>query len=512
MRRDNESPDNYTFATISKICGEIEDLGAGKTVHCQIIRSGFVSDTVVMNSVVAMYCKCGNLDDACGVFEEMPHRSAASWNVFICEYAMLGGFRFSKEIWELVKQMQVEGVEPDAFTVASLLPLCGTENGNCAFGREIHCYITRNELCSYLDSGSDLHIGSCLIDMYSKSKNLVMARRVFDRMKSKNIVAWTAMIAGYAQNGVPEEALMLFRTMLSRDGIMPNRVSIVSILPACSSLAGLMEGKQIHGFSVRSEMNNDASVNNSLIDMYCKCGSLKSARRIFDDDSFCKDAITWSSMIAGYGLHGKGEEAILLFNEMLRIGMNLDAITFVGVLSACGRAGLLDEGFQIYNLLSEESGVLPTMEICSCMVDMLGRAGQIDQALNFINSMPMKPGPSVWGALLSASAIHGNREIQDLAYASLLHLEPEMPSNYVSLSNIHAYSGRWDVVAEVRMRMKERGLRKLPGCSWISVNSKIHSFYVADKSHPCSDIIYSMLNNLIITMKGVDVPDIEYLT
>lgn len=512
MRGEDEYPDNYTFATVLKVCSETGDLRTGKTAHCQVIRAGFGLDTVVMNSVSAMYCKCGNLKDGRRVFDEMSHRSAASWNVLIYEYAMSGGFCLSRDIWGLVKQMQIDGVKPDAFTVASLLPFCGTQNGNWAFGREIHCYITRNELCSFLNSGSDLHVGSCLIDMYSKSKNLVMARRVFDRMKSKNIVAWTAMIAGYAHNGVPEEGLMLFRTMQSRDRIPPNRVSIVSILPACSSLAGLMEGKQIHGFSVRTEMNNDASVSNGLIDMYCKCGSLKSARCIFDDDSFCNDAITWSSMIAGYGLHGKGEEAVLLFNKMLMIGIKPDAITYVGVLSACSRAGLVNEGIEIYKLLTEEFGVIPTMEICSCMVDMLGRAGQIDQALNFIKSMPMNPGPSVWGALVSASAIHGNREIQYLAHESLLHLEPEIPSNYVSISNIYAHSGRWDFVAEVRKQMKERGLRKMPGCSWISVNSKIHSFYVADKSHPCSDMIYSMLDNLIIAMKGVDVPDIEYLT
>lgn len=492
LRSNVELPDNYTFATLSKICGEIGNLKLGKTAHSQTIRTGFCSDTVVMNSIMTMYCKCGNLGDVRSVFDEMPCRRVSSWNVLISQHAVSGGFCFSDEVLRLVKQMQIEGVRPDAFTVVSLLPLCSSKTGNWNYGREIHAFITRNGLHLYFDSGSDLHLGSCLIDMYSKSKNVVVARRVFDQMKSKNIVVWSAMIAGYAQNGVPEEAIMLFRTMQARDGMIPNGVSIVCILPACITLAGLMEGKQIHGFAIRLELNYDASVSNALIDMYCKCGSLKYARCIFDNDSFCKDAVSWSSMIAGYGIHGKGEEAVLLFNEMLQTGIKLDPITCVGVLSACSRVGLLNEGFKIYKLLTEEFGIPPTVEICSCMVNMLGRAGQLNQALDFIKLMPVKPGPSVWGALFSASAIHGNTEMQDLAHECLLRLEPEAPSNYVSLSNTYAFSGKWDSVSEVRTWMKERGLRKLPGCSWISVNSEIHSFYVADKSHPYSDMIYSI--------------------
>ncbi|XP_058095050.1 pentatricopeptide repeat-containing protein At3g12770-like [Magnolia sinica] len=495
----HESPDNYTFATLSKICGELRDLGTGKAIHCRIVRAGFSSDTVVMNSVMAMYCKCDNLGDARDLFDEMPHRSVASWNVVISECAVSDDFCFSEERWKCVKQMQIEGMKPDAFTVASLLPFCTTESAGRTYGREIHCFIIRNGLG--LDSASDLYVGSCLIDMYSKSKNVVMGRQVFDQMKCKNVVAWTAMISGYAQNGGAREALMLFPKMQER-GVGPNRVSIVSILPACSSLASLMEGKQIHGFAVRSELNYDVSVSNALIDMYSKCGSLKCARHVFDDESFCKDTISWSSMITGYGLHGRGEEAVALFNNMLQAGINPDNITSVGVLSACSRAGLITEGFEIYNLLTVDYGILPTMEIYSCVVDMLGRAGQLDQALNFINSMPVRPGPSIWGALFSASVLHGRTEMRDLAYGSLLLLEPENPSNYVSLSNIYASSGMWDGVAEVRMQMKERKLRKLPGCSWISVNSKFHCFYVADKSHPSSDMIYSMLDNLILMIKG----------
>ncbi|XP_042513613.1 pentatricopeptide repeat-containing protein At3g12770-like [Macadamia integrifolia] len=496
--RGNEiMPDDFTFATLLKISAELQSSEIGKVIHCKSIRMGFVSDTVVANSLMSMYNKTENLSNVRKVFDEMAHRSSASWNVLISGYANSVDLECKEDLWRLVNQMQGEGVRPDAFTVSILLPLCGSNTGKWDYGREIHCFVIRNELA--LDS--DIHVGCCLIDMYSKESNVIMGRWVFDQMNFKNVVAWTAMVRGYVQNGEPKEALSLFQQMHLRYGIEPNRVSLLSVLPACSSLAGLMEGKQIHGFAVRKDLYSEVSLRNALIDMYSKCGSLVLARRVFDDDS-CKDTITWSSMIAGYGLYGKGQEAIVLFNEMLQHGIEPDDIVLVGVLSACGRSGLVSEGLDIYNSAAIKYGILPTVEICACVVDMLGRSGHLSQALDFICKMPVKPGPSVWGSLFGASVIHGNLEMQDLAYRSLVQLEPKNPSNYVSLSNVHASSGSWDVVAEVRMTMKERGLSKLPGCSWISINGKTHSFYVADKSHPCSNHIYKMLDELVLAMKG----------
>ncbi|KAA8527832.1 hypothetical protein F0562_035299 [Nyssa sinensis] len=484
MCRSTVSPDNFTFSTLSKVSGDMGDLPTGNLIHGKCIRFGYFSDIVVANSLMSMYCKCGNFVESLKLFEEMPQRNVSSWNVIIAGFAVLKDSGFDLEIWKTVKYMQVEGMRPDAFSVSSLLPLCHGDTGTWDYGRELHCYIVKNEL----DLG----------------------RQVFDQMKCRNVFAWTAMINGYVQNGASDEALVLFSEMQVRDGIEPNRVSLISILPACSSLAGLMGGKQIHGFSIRRELNHEVSLCNALIDMYSKCGSLNYARGVFEDDSLCKDAISWSSMISGYGLHGEGQEAILLYDKMLQLGTKPDMITLVGVLSACGRSGLVNEGLKIYRSIVNDYGIKPTLEICACMVDMLGRSGQLDQALDFINTMPVEPGPSVWGALVSASILHGNSEMQDLAYKFLIQIEPENPSNYVSLSNSYASSWRWDVVAEVRTMMKERGLRKLPGCSWININSKTHNFYVADKAHPCSVMIYEMLDKLILAMKAAcNSPDFE---
>ncbi|CAK7327338.1 unnamed protein product [Dovyalis caffra] len=501
--------DDYTLATMSKVCSEIGDLNAGKLIHGKSLKIGCVLDVIVANSLMSMYSKCGEFGECLKLFDEMPDRNVGSWNAVISGYADSGDHNFDTEMSGFVKDMQIEGLKPDVFTVSCLLTLCNGDMGKRDHGRELHGFTVRNEL----GLGLEFHLGCCLMGMYSRSNKVDVGRRVFDRMKSRNVYAWTAMINGYVQNGALEEGLVLFHQMQERDGVEPNKVSLVSILPVCSAVAGLIGVKQIHGYAIRKEFNKDVSLCNALIDMYAKCGSLDRAKQVFEYGSFRRDLISWSSMISGYGLHGKGEEAVFVYNKMLQLGNKPDMMTIIGVLSACGRAGLVDEGLCIYKSAINEYRIEPTVEICACVVDMLGRSGQLGQALDFIKTMPMEPSPSVWGALVSASIIHGNSEMQDLAYRFLIQLEPENPSNYVLLSNLHASSRRWDVVSEVRTMMKERSLTKTPGCSWISINNATHFFYAADKLHPCSKRIYELLDGLILLMKGAAVShDFEDLT
>ncbi|KAK9087614.1 hypothetical protein Syun_030008 [Stephania yunnanensis] len=497
------SPDDYTMSALLKLAGELRDLVIGKSVHSWIAKTGFVSDSILMNSLMSMYRKCGSgsgFEDVRKVFDEMPQRTSSSWNLLISAYGVYRGSGFSGDVREIVERMRIEGVGLDGYTVSTLLPLCPapSDGRRCDFGREIHCYVLRRNVGL---GTADVHVCCCLIDMYSRAKNVVAAWNVFDGMSSRNIVAWTCMITGCVHNGLSEKALMLFRKMQVVDGIEPNAVSLISVLPACSSLCSFMEGKQIHAFAIRKEISYALSLRNTLIDMYAKCGSLDCARKVFDEDQHVRDSITWSLMIAAYGLHGDGDEAIYLFDNMLKLGIEPDNITIVGVLSACCRSGFLREGINIYKFLVMDFGISPTPEICSCVVDMLGRSGQLDRALEFINSMPFDPGANVWGALLDASIIHDNSEMWDLAHKFLTHLEPENPSNYISLSNVLASSGKWDAVIDIRSTMKDRGMNKLPGCSWISINSEMHSFYVADKNHPFSPLIYEVLDNLFLTIK-----------
>ncbi|KAM7253079.1 hypothetical protein ACFE04_008858 [Oxalis oulophora] len=491
--------DDFTLTSMSKLTGEIGGLRLCECVHGKSLRIGFDSDVVVSNSLMAMYCKCDQFGEARKLFDEMPQRNVGSWNVIISAYVGSGDCNFD---WGLVRNMRREGLKPDAFTVSSLLPLCTSHSGKWDYGKELHCFIVRNEFDSGF--GSDVHMGCCLIDMYTRGGRVVEARRVFDRLERRNVYTWTAIINGYVKNGEFYESLVLFREMQVRDRIKPNEVSLVSILPACSSLAGLMGGKQIHAFAIRRDSSYDLSLTNALIDMYCKNGSLNNARQVFENISVRKDAITWSSMICGYGCHGMAKEAIFLYNKMLQLGNKPDTITVVGVLSACVRSELLNEGLDMYNSAINEHGIKPTVEMCSCVVDMLGRSGQLDKALDFINKMPVDPGPSVWGALVSASVRHGDFKMREHAYKFLIQLEPENPANYVSVSNLHASSRKWDVVAKVRSMMKEKGLKKTPGCSWICVNGKTHSFCVADMAHPSKTSIYNMVDDLVLMMKETE--------
>ncbi|XP_074338152.1 pentatricopeptide repeat-containing protein At3g12770-like [Apium graveolens] len=496
MWRNEGGIDGFTISIIAKVCGDFREGLVGELVFGLSVRAGFGLDVVVGNAFMFMYCECGRFWDAYKVFDEMPERSVSSWNVMIGGFSGLGG----DWVWGFVRRMVGEGFGFDGFTLSSLIPLCGRGNGVCEYGRELHCYIVKNDGEFFLES--DFYLGCCLIDMYGKSGRVNVGRNVFEGMKVRNVFAWTAMISGYVQNGEFDEAMFLFGEMQSRGGIEPNKVSLISVLPACSSVGGLLGGRQVHGFAVRKELNYEVSLCNALIDMYSKCGSLNYARRVFDFHCISKDAISWSSMISGYGLHGKGRDALLLYHKMLQSGIKPDFITVVGVLSACGRSEMVEEGLNIYNSI-DDYGLKPTLEICACIVDMLGRSGQLDKALDFIKKMPLEPGPSIWGSLVNASILHGNSDMLDLAYKFLIQVEPANPSNYVSLSNLYALSRDWDAVAEVRAKMKERGLKKLPGCSWISINNEMHSFYVADKAHPCSEVIYEMLQELIPVMKGV---------
>ncbi|KAK8936227.1 Pentatricopeptide repeat-containing protein [Platanthera zijinensis] len=471
----DEPPDGYTLAIVAKALAELSDSKNGSAVHSLVKRIGLCSDTVLANTLMLFYFKCDHPEAARQVFEEIPLKTVASWNALIYEH---GG----KE-WELVREMQSRGVKPNGITVSVLLPLCaGRDSAGIILGRQIHCYIVRHEL----RFDSELHVGCCLINLYCKSGNLIMGRRVFERELRRNVFTWTAMIAGYAECGEFNDALRLFGLMNRVDGIIPNEVTLVTALPAVGSLAAIRSGKQIHGFAFRRYLNAETSVSNALIVMYSKCGSLGTARCIFDDGSWQKDAVSWSSVVSCYGIHGLGGEALSLFKKMCGLGIKVDCVTGVGVLSACSRAGLVKEGVDIFTWLVKDHGIFPSAEMCSCVVDILGRDGRMEEALQFIDSLPSEPKSCIWGALFSAAVSHCNEEIQHLAGEFLLRKEPENPSHYVGLSNFHASFGRWDVVEEVRRRMMGKGLRKSPGLSWIDLNGEVYSFCASDKSHLCS--------------------------
>ncbi|CAI9268792.1 unnamed protein product [Lactuca saligna] len=502
-RSANSSPDGFTFSTLAKTSGVIEDIAAGEWVHGKSIKMGFLSDPVLTNSLMSMYIKCHRVKESHKLFDEMPQRTVSSWNIMLSGYINSKNSFPNYQVWGLVKYMLTEGLKPNEFTLSNLLPLCGSRSGKFDHGRELHCYAIRNEM--HLDIDSSVHLNCCLIDMYSRCGETNLARLIFNQMKFKNVFTWTSMMNGYLQNGDPDEVMFLFCEM-QRDLIKPNEISLLIVLQASNLLAGLLGVIQIHGFSFKNGFTNHTPLCNSLIDMYSKNGDLINARLVFEHDCFLKDIISWGCMISGYGLHNKGHEAVDLYDKMVKNGIKPDAITIVGVLSACSRSGLVDKGVDVYNKWVNTYGFDPTVEMCSCVVDLLGRSGRVNEALTFIKMMSLEPGPSVWGALVSGFEVHMDYDTRVLGYESLIKIEPENPSNYVSLSNLYASCRKWELVGDVRRVMKDKSLKKLPGCSWIIVNSQTHSFFVADKSHPESHKIYEILNELILVIRD---PNLE---
>eukprot|EP01018_Ginkgo_biloba_P006709 Gb_15874 [translate_table: standard] len=477
-------PNSVTIVSVLPACAHLGSLQQGKWIHDFIIRSGLESSVVIGNSLVAMYAKCSSIEIARQVFDKMSIRNAVSWNAMISGYEHNG---YANEALKLFNQMQMANVKPNLVTMVSVLSAC-THLGALQQGKLIHGVTIRNgyEL--------DVFVGSALIDMYAKCGSIEIACLVFDNMSKRNVVTWSSMIAGYTQNGHANKALMLFNQMHLAD-VKPNSITMVSVLSACAHLGALLQGEWIHDYIIRSGFEFDVSVGTALIDMYAKCGSIENARQCFNKMAK-RDVVSWSAMIAGYGIHGYGKDALALFSQMQQTGMKPNHITFISVLSACSHAGLVDEGWQYFDCMTRDYSIQPMMKHYACMVDLLGRAGHLDKAHDFIKRMPIEPDAGVWGALLGACRIHRNFKLGECVAEHLFDLEPRNIGYYVLLSNIYAVAGRWDDVAKMRTLIRDRGLRKTPGCSFVEINNKVYTFLVGDKSHPQTEKIYAMLETL----------------
>eukprot|EP01018_Ginkgo_biloba_P001659 Gb_20197 [translate_table: standard] len=531
MQRVGVKPNSKTFTSVLPACSNLAALEQGREIHEEIIRHGFQCDIFLGSALIDMYAKCGNIENAHNLFHKIPQRDMVSWTAMIAGYAqngyvdealelfqkmpkrdliswnvMIAGYTqngHDEEAMKLFQQMQLEGVKPNAKTFASVIPACA----NLAAlqqGTEIHEEI--------ISSGfqSDVFVTSALVDMYAKCGKIENARDLFDKMNQRNLVSWTAVIAGYAQNGNSEEALNLFRQMHLAD-VTPNSKTFASVLSACANLAALEEGKEIHDEIVRSGFQSDVFVGNALVDMYSKCGSIENARNVFDKIQQT-NVVSWNAMISGYAMHGRGTEALKLFEQMQHSTTNPDHITLVSVLSACCHAGLVDKGWQYFNCMSEYYHIKPTMEHYGCMVDLLVRAGYLDEAVDFIDKMPIKPDATVWVSLLGACRIHCNIELGECVAEHLFKLDPKNAAPYVLLSNMYAAAGRWNDIERVRKMMKERRVKKKPGCSWIEVNKRMYAFLSGDRSHPQTQEIYEKLERLSREMKSVGyMPDTRFV-
>ncbi|KVI03652.1 Pentatricopeptide repeat-containing protein [Cynara cardunculus var. scolymus] len=512
---------NHPTILLIKQCSNSKQL---KQIHAQMLRNGLFSDPFSASTLVSAFSMSSfqGVDYAHKLFDQIPKPNIYTWNVLIRAYSssqvpVQSLLIFTRMLY------RCDQVLPNKFTYPFVIK-AAAELLDMRVGEVLHGMAVKMSL------GSDVFILNSLIHFYASCGCLDSAYRVFLNIPVRDVVSWNTIITGFAQGDRPDEAIELFREMqtsLKPDKVTmmsvltactkkldleigrwvsnepkPDAVTFVSTLSACAQVGAIYMGGWIHGYIKKHGVKLSCHLITSLIDMYSKCGDLNKALEVFysvDD----KDVFIWSAMVAGLAMHGHGRDAIDLFKKMQEVNVKPNAVTFTNLLCACSHTGLVEEGRDFFKKMQPVYGVVPGVKHYACMVDMLGRAGHLDEAIELIKAMPMPPLASVWGALLGACKLHGNVEVAEQASSHLLELEPWNHGAYVLMSNIYAKSGKWDKVAMLRKRMKYIGLKKEPGCSSIEVDASFHEFVVGDNTHPQSKRIYAKLNEISEKLKSM---------
>jgi len=556
------SPTQFTFTNVLASCSAKKALNVGNKVHSFVVKQGLSGVVPVANSLLNMYAKCGDSVMAKVVFERMRLKDKSTWNTMISMHMQFGRLDLALSLFDQMSDPDIvswnsiitgychqghdikaletfssmlksSSLNPDKFTLASVLSACANLE-SLKLGKQIHAHIVRvdidtagpvgNALVSmYAKSGaveiarrivqltgtSSLNViaFTSLLDGYVKIGDINPAREIFDSLKCPDVVAWTAMIVGYAQNGLISNALALFRSMI-REGPKPNSYTLAALLSVFSSLASLDHGKQLHAVAMRLEEASSISVGNALITMYSRSGSIKDARKVFNQICSYRDTLTWTSMILALAQHGLGNVAIELFEKMLKINLKPDHITYVSVLSACTHVGLVEQGKRYFNLMTNVHNIEPTSSHYACMIDLLGRAGLLEEAYNFITNMPIEPDVVAWGSLLSSCRVYKNVDLAKVAAEKLLFIDPNNSGAYSALANTLSACGKWEDAAKVRKSMKDRAVKKEQGFSWVQIQNKVHTFGVDDALHPQRDAIYRMISKIWNEIKKMGfIPD-----
>ncbi|KAK4252623.1 hypothetical protein QN277_014370 [Acacia crassicarpa] len=496
-------PNSVTMACVISACAKLKDLGLGKRVCAYIDELGVKLNTHMLNALVDMYMKCGDIDAGEKLFDQCANKNLVLYNTVISNYIHHG---MAREVQVVIHDMLRLGLRPDRVTLLSAIVACA-QLGDLSAGKSSHAYVLRNGLEGW-DS-----ISNAIIDMYMKcgkreaaykvfgpmpNKTVVswntliagsirdgdlgLAWRTFDEMPVRDLVSWNTMIGALVQEGMFEEAIELFWEM-QNNGMTPDRVSMVGIASACGYLGAFDLAKWVYAYIEKNSIHIDLQLGTALVDMFSRCGDSKSALHVFSKMDK-QDVSSWTAAIGAMAMEGNAEGAIDVFNEMLEHGVKPDEVVFVVLLTACSHGGSVLKGRQIFKSMKETHGICPQIVHYGCMVDLLGRAGFLKEALDLIQGMPMEPNDVIWGSLLAACRIHKNVELAQYAADKITELAPEKPGIHVLLSNIYAFAGKWDDVAKVRLQLKEKGVPKVPGLSSIEVNGMIHEFISDDQSHP----------------------------
>ncbi|KAL8242128.1 hypothetical protein R6Q59_012430 [Mikania micrantha] len=470
-------------------CAKEKFLIEGMACHGYIIQYGLMDNTLTSNMIINMYSKCGLLDYARKVFDEMPEKSLVSWNTMIGSYTQNGNER---DALDLFVHMQREGTEFSEFTVSGVLCACAAEFAvfEC---RQLHAFALKASMLA------NIFVSTALLDVYAKCGLLLDAIRVFEFMPERSGVTWSSMVSGYVKNEFFEEALLMFREV-HVSGVEFNQFIISSVLAACAAIAAKIEGIQAHTVLFKTGFIVNFFVSSSLVDMYSKCGSIHEAYSVFSHTQD-KNVVLLNAMMSGFSRHGRSMEAMILFEKMQQVGLQPNEVTYVSILSACGHMGLVREGKKYFDMMVKEHNLTPNVFHYSCMVDVLGRTGLIGEAKTLIDKMPFEATASIWGSLLSSCRVYNNVDLAEIAAKHLFEIEPDNAGNHILLSNIYAANRQWDEVIQTRKLLKETEVKKERGKSWIEIKDKVHSFMVGERNHDRIGEIYSKLEDTIKEMR-----------
>ncbi|KAF2922348.1 pentatricopeptide repeat-containing protein At1g71490 [Oryza sativa Japonica Group] len=527
MGKNGVLPDVFTYPSVLRACAEARELVLGRAVHMHAAGAGMDGNLFFQNALMSMYAKCGDLASARKVFDGMVQRDVVSWNSMISSYAAVGQWAEAMELFRrmrdegtevnsvtwntiaggyiqmrdyraavgLIREMVRGGAEVDYVTLVIGLNAC-SRVGWLRLGKEIHGLAVRM-CCDQVES-----VSNALITMYARCKDMECARMLFRMLECPGVVTWNTMLSSFALSDCAEEASSIFREMICR-GVKPNYVTVVTYLALCARVANLQHGQELHGHIVKHGFKGYRLLWNSLIDMYSKSGRLSVAQNVFDTMDDC-DMISYTSMIAGYGMQGKGTVALRLFEQMIDSGIKPDHIIMVTVLSACSHSGLVLEGEELFNKMVISYGIKPQMEHYSCMIDLYARAGLLEKAEEMLDHTPFPPTSTMWAALVGACHDRGNIEIGERAARKLLEMRTENAGHYVLIANMYAAAGCWDELATVRKLMRDLGVTKAPGLAWTDLGNGFTPFLVGDRSNPLAPEIYVVLDELSEQMRNIN--------
>lgn len=491
-----------------------------KIVHALLIKTATPLSCLPLSRVASVCALTPSFLYAQQIFQQVGQSGTFIWNCCLRDFAE-SDTPFDAVL--LFYQLRRHNVCPDSFTCCFVLKAC-VQLLDLSHGRVVHALVVKlgllvnlvlqNVILHLYASCGEMSDALLLFDMMPqrdvvtwntmitqlmKRGDIDLAHKMFMEMPDRNLRSWTSMIAGFVHCRKPKKAIALF-TEMEELGLKPNEATVVAVLAACADLGALDLGSRIHAYSDKSGFNTNILISNTLIDMYIKCGCLEAAKDVFQGMKE-RTIVSWSTMIQGLALHGNADEALELFSRMTRAGMNPNGVTFIGLLNACSHMGLVNEGRAFFASMARDYAITPSIEHYGCMVDLLSRAGLLQEAYEFIRQMPIKPNAAIWGALLGGCKVHKNIEMAEVAMRHMHELDPDNDGYYIVLANIYSEAKKWDDAARMRKVMRERGLKKTLGCSSITVEGLVHEFVAGDETHPQSEEIFKTWNRLLVHLR-----------